>query len=147
MFPPGDVYDDGFGGIDSVQWTMNPWGETSWQEVTEGCYDGSASCIRIDSMEQWGGLHIYYNQPFPPDTFETLSLVLKAVDGSGELQLAPSLEGERCIEETVQVAGNDWITVEFILSEACADFDAISAVTLANNTESFSFLIDAIWFE
>lgn len=145
--PPGDVYDDEFGGIDSVRWTMNPWGNATWDEASEGCYNGSASCIRVRDMEQWGGLHIYYNQGFPPQTFTTLTLALKAVSGNGELTVAPSYEGERCTEQAVSITTDAWSEVTIPLADSCADFDLISAVTLSNRTDTLTFLIDAVWFE
>jgi hypothetical protein len=39
--PPRVIYDDAYGGIDQVRWTMNPWGGASDSEVTDGCYKGS----------------------------------------------------------------------------------------------------------
>lgn len=38
--PPGDVYDEGWGGIDQVRWAPNPWGDASASQITEGCAAG-----------------------------------------------------------------------------------------------------------
>ena len=57
-----DIYVNGYGGIERVQWTMNPWSGAKPTETTSACPEGS--CLRIAGMGSGSGFHIYYPQAF-----------------------------------------------------------------------------------
>ncbi len=142
--PPADVYTDGYGGIDEVRWTMNPWGSASASVVTDGCYEGS--CIQIDDLAQWDGLHIYYRQAFPASTFSRLTLRVRALSGAGDLVVAPSHEGQRCTE-TVAPAVDSWSQITVDIASACASESEINAVTISNPSDAKVLLLDDVVFE
>lgn len=142
--PPSDVYVDGYGGIDQVRWMMNPWGSASASEVTDGCYEGS--CIRVDDLAQWDGFHIYYRQSFPPSTFSRLTMRLRALSGAGEIVVAASHEGERCVETQTE-AGSEWTQVTVSLDDTCAQMAEINAITVSNTSESKALLLDDVMFK
>jgi hypothetical protein len=144
--PPGDVYDEGWGGIDQVRWQCNPWGDAHCSETSEGCADDSASCVLVTDLEQWGGLHIYYRQSFPTSTFSKLSLELRARSGGGELTVSPSQEGTRC-DETHVTVGSDWTSVEIDVAASCASLPELNALTISNQSETMDLLVDEIRYE
>lgn len=139
--PPGDVYVDGYGGIDEVRWAINPWGGASAAETPDGCYAGS--CIRVDSLGQYNGFHIYYRQAFPTSTFSSLSLRLRALSGGGELVIAPSHEGDRCTE-TKTTVGPDWSEVTIDVAAACGALPELNAVTVDNPGNPMVLLVDDV---
>jgi len=141
--PDGRVYTDGYGGIDSVRWQANPWGDTDVSETNEGCFNSSASCLRIDNMGSWSGLHLYYWQAFPAHTFNTLSLWAKTLSGTMNLDLAPSHDGERCEEKQVTVS-TEWTQITFDLSEACTEFEILTSVTFSHGGDAVPLLLDDI---
>ena len=144
--PPGNVYDEAWGGIDQVRWQCNPWGAADCSETTDGCAESSRSCVLISNLEQWDGFHIYYRQPFPTATFSRLSLQLRARSGSGEVVVAPSLEGERCTETTVSVS-QAWVPVEIDVTASCVQLSELNALTVSNQTETMDLLVDEIRYE
>ena len=144
--PPGDVYDEGWGGIYEVRWQCNPWGNAECSEATDGCADGSPSCVRVRNLEQWGGFHIYYRQSFPTETFSVLRLQLRARSGSGEVVVAPSHDGERCDETTVSV-GSEWVPVEIDVTASCGALAELNALTISNQSETMDLLVDEIFYE
>lgn len=144
--PPAVVYGDGYGGIDQVRWMMNPWNGASAQEVTQGCYGGGGSCIRVDGLGSGRGFHIYYRQSFPASTFARLSLRLRAVAGGGSLVVAPSNEGTRCAETSVTASGAEWSQVTIALASACASQAAIDSITV-DARSTMSLLLDDVRFE
>lgn len=141
--PPRVIYDDAYGGIDEVRWTMNPWGGATDSEVTDGCYHGS--CIRLDNLGQWEGFHIYYRKAFPASTFSTLSLRVRSLSGNGEITVAPSHDGERCAEKTVAV-GPAWSDVSIDVTSACSAVPAINAMTVSNLSDPMVLLLDDVSF-
>ena len=144
--PPGDVYDEGWGGIDQVRWQCNPWGDASCSETTEGCAEGSESCVLLSNLAQWDGFHIYYRQSFPTTTFSHLSLQLRAQSGGGEVVVAPSHDGERCEETTVNV-GDQWSPVEIDVAASCAALSELNALTVSNQSETMDLLVDEVRYE
>jgi hypothetical protein len=144
--PPGDVYDEEWGGIDQVRWACNPWGAADCSETTEGCAEGSDSCVLIRNLEQWDGFHIYYRQSFPTSTFSRLSLQLRTRSGGGEVVVAPSNEGERCAETTVSVS-SEWAPIEIDVAASCTQLAELNALTLSNQTETMDVLVDEICYE
>ncbi|MBI5532937.1 MAG: hypothetical protein HY898_09495 [Deltaproteobacteria bacterium] len=143
--PPATVYGDGYGGIDQVRWQINPWGSAKGSETTEGCFGDKGSCIRVDSLGQYSGFHIYYRQAFPTTTFAELSMRFKAVSGGGELVVAPSHEGDRCTETKVTV-GAEWSQAVIDVTAACASLPAINAVTVDNPGATMVLLVDDVVF-
>lgn len=141
--PPGDVYDEGWGGIDQVRWAPNPWGSASVSEVEEGCADNSDSCVLFSDLEQWDGFHLYYRQAFPSSTFSRLSLSLRARSGGGELGVAPSNDGEEC-DPTLVTVGAEWTTVEIDVAERCGALDMLNAVTVSNHGAAMDLLVDEV---
>lgn len=144
--PPGDVYDEGWGGIDQVRWAPNPWGAATASEVSAGCADDSASCVRFDHLEQWDGFHLYYRQAFPTGTFSRLTLRLRAESGGGELNVTPSHEGAEC-EPTRVVVGAEWLTVEIDVAAVCGAVPELNEVTVSNAAETMTLLVDEVRFE
>jgi hypothetical protein len=143
--PPAVVYGDGYGGIPEVRWAINPWGEGTASESTEGCVGGAGSCIQLAGLGQYSGFHIYYRQPFPTATFASLTLSLRAASGSGEVVVAPSLEGERCTETTVAV-GAEWTEVTVALGSSCSNLANLNAVTVDNPGSPLTLLVDEVRF-
>ena len=143
--PPAAVYGDGYGGIDGVRWQFNPWGEATDAETTDGCWGGTGSCIRVDSLGQWNGFHIYYRQPFPGDTFATLSLRARTGAGTGRLNVAASLEGERCVGTEVEV-GPEWSEATLDLASTCGALATINAVTADNPGPAMVLFLDDVRF-
>ncbi len=141
--PDGRVYTDGWGGIDSVRWQPNPWGDTVVSETSEGCFNNSSSCLRIDNMGSWSGLHLYYWQGFPADTFSTLTMQARTLSGTMDLDAAPSHDGERCTQTQTTVS-TEWIQISFDLSEACAGFSVLSSVTFSHGGPAVPLLLDDI---
>ncbi|MBW2456053.1 MAG: hypothetical protein JRI68_16160 [Deltaproteobacteria bacterium] len=142
--PPAQIYGDGYGGIPEVRWAINPWGDGSDSETSDGCYDGS--CIQVAQLGQYNGFHLYYRQPFPVATFATFSIRFRATSGDGELVVAPSLDGERCSETTATV-GAEWSEVTVDLATVCAGFDTINGVTVDNPSSPKTLLVDDARFE
>ncbi len=138
--PDGKVYGDEWGGMDQVRWTPLEWDGAHVTEVSEGCYAGS-SCLRA-SIAQWSGFHLYLRQAFPADTFSTLRLWVRGEAGT-QLLIAPSDEGERCTEQTVDVT-DAWQQVTFDLTAACAGFDLLTSVTVQNTTARATVWLDEI---
>ena len=141
--PPATVYGDGYGGIDQVRWMPNPWEPAAASETSAGCYQGS--CVRIDNLAQWGGLHIYYRQAFPSTTFAKLSLRVRALSGGGEMKVAPSHEGDRCEETSISVA-DAWSQHTIDVKAVCAGHDLINALTIQNLGAATVLLLDDIVF-
>ncbi len=142
--PPAQIYGDSYGGIPEVRWAINPWGDATASESTDGCHDGS--CIQVDQLGQYSGLHLYYRQPFPTATFATVSLRFRASSGDGDLVVAPSLDGERCTETSATV-GPDWSEVTIDLATVCPGLDHINGVTVDNPSSPKVLLIDDARFE
>lgn len=144
FIPPGDVYVDAYGGIEGVTWAPNPWGDgASVEETSDGCADGSASCLRV-RLGQWAGAHLYYRQPFPTDTFETLSFSLFGLTSPNDIVIAPSSDGERCVETSVAIVENDWTEITVTLADACSAVPNLNGVTFSCNSEGCEFLMDDI---
>lgn len=146
--PSGVVYEDGWGGIDEVRWMMNPWGEAEmgfFGEVTDGCFGGSASCLRLERFGMFSGVHIFYRGAIPTESFSTLRLRLHASE-PGEILVAPSMDGERCVEQSVAV-GPEWTEAVIDVTTACAALPRINAVTLDNPGSLVALTLDDIVFE
>lgn len=144
--PPGDVYDEGWGGIDQVRWQCNPWGEATCSEISEGCAEGSATCVLVDNLAEWDGLHLYYRQSFPTATFSALRLKLRARGGGGEVLVSPSYEGTRCRETAVTV-GEEWVDVRVDVTAGCTELSELNALTISNQSDTMDLLIDEIRYE
>ncbi len=142
--PPGDVYEDGWGGIDQVRWQPNPWGDASITESDSDCSSGS--CVRVDNLAQWSGFHLYYRQAFPVSTFKTLRLKVRALEGTGEVSVSASLEGERCSETKVSVS-TEYRDVEIDVTSTCSNLQEINEVTADNPGQTLTLLLDEIRFE
>ena len=144
--PPGDVYDEGWGGIDEVRWAPNPWGDASASETSEGCAEASASCVLMSALGQWDGFHLYYGQAFPTSTFSRLSLQLRARSGGGELLVAPSNDGVEC-DSTSVVVGAEWTTVDIDVASVCGALTDLNAVTVSNAGDTMDLLVDEVFYE
>lgn len=144
--PAGQVYRDEWGGIPEVRWMPNPWGDTSVSETADGCHDGSASCIRVTNMGSWSGLHIYTWQPFPTDSFTTLTVWARTTESTMDLAVAPSHDGERCGEQQVLVT-TEWTEITFDLATACPAAPQLGSVTFSNGGSAVPLLLDDILFE
>jgi len=143
--PPGDVYRDGWGGIDQVRWQDNPWGGVRVSETSDGCHNGSASCLRLDGLGDWGGVHLYYWQGFPSETFATLTLWARTTTGTIEVRVGPGHEGDVCGEQSVTL-DTTWAQLSFDLATACATLPILSAVTLSSGGDPVPVILDDIQF-
>jgi len=141
--PPALVYGDGYGGIDEVRWTMNPWGTAKASEVTQGCYGGS--CIRVDGLASASGFHVYYRQAFAAGIYSALSLRAQAVSGGGGLEIAASRGGVRC-QGTAVTVGREWAEARIDLAATCTNLDTIDAVTVYGGA-AMVLLLDDVRFE
>jgi hypothetical protein len=147
--PPALIYGDEWGGIDQVRWGLNAWGEAEagfHGEVADGCYDGSASCVRVDQLAQWSGFHLYYRQPFPASIFARLSLRARTAAGEGMITVSPGNEGARCEGTTVAVSSEAFTEVTIQLSDVCAGIEDLSLVTVENPGPSIALVIDEVRF-
>ncbi|MBN2723267.1 MAG: hypothetical protein JXR95_04255 [Deltaproteobacteria bacterium] len=144
-YPPSDVYDEGYGGIDGARWTPNPWGNATMKEISTDCAQDSESCILIKNMSMGDGFHIYYRNPFPVSTFSTLTLSFRAQSGSGSLVVAPS-NGSRCTETTIE-ANSEWQSVVINVPESCSEFSEINGVTFSSRTDNIDLVVDEIYFD
>lgn len=146
--PPAAVYDDGWGGIDEVRWAINPWGAAQsgfYGEVGEGCYGGSASCVRVDQLAQWSGFHLYYRHPFPASTFARLSLQARTVTGEGMITVSPANETARCEGTTVPIT-DTFTEITIDLAGACAGIDRLSMITVENPGPDIALVLDDVRF-
>ncbi len=128
--PPGEVYVDAWGGIDGVNWRINPWGSITATETSDGCL--MDRCLRLDDVDQWTGAHVDYRQGFTLGSFSALEFDIRTDGASGEIQFALSLDGERCAQRAVAVSG-EWAHV--VISDfagACAAFPTLGGFTLDN---------------
>lgn len=143
FLPPKDVYVDGYGGIEAVQWMMNPWGGALPSEVTSGCVSGS--CLRIDAIQNAVGFHIYYRESFPPTTFKTLHFSARTAAGVGTLWAMPTSNDASCSITTITV-GESWTEWNLDLATVCAGVPAINAVTF-NGLTPMTLFLDNVRFE
>ena len=145
--PPGVIFDDAFGGIDLVRWMINPWGEAEsgfFGPTEEGCRDGA--CLLVETLGQWSGFHLFYRGAFPPSTFTRLVMQVSA-DVPGEIQIAPSHEGERC-EMTRVAVGPGFQEVTIDLATVCGGLPLLNAVTIDNPSEAtLALRLDDVRFE
>jgi len=144
--PPRDIFDDDFGGIDGVRWQINPWGEAEagfFGRVEDGCFDGA--CLRVMTLAQWSGFHLFYRQSFPTSTFSRVSLRVHA-SSPGEISIAGANDGERCEALTVPV-GPEWATVSYDVSTSCAAMSEINGITIDNPGADIALTLDDVRFE
>jgi expansin (peptidoglycan-binding protein) len=139
--PPADVYVDGWGGIPEVRWQPNPWDGTEIAEVDSGCRSGS--CLGVSPFEQWSGFHLYYRQPFPVDTFATLTLWARAASGEGAIDVAPNGDGGQC-QVTSVALGDDWSQITVDVAGACEGLDTLNTVTVQNTGAAFELMLDDV---
>lgn len=142
--PPGNVYDDGWGGIPGLRWMPNPWGETEVTETTEGCHDGSESCLRVDNMVMGSGMHLYIWQAFPVDAFDTLTVWGRTLEGSMDFIVSPSNDGTRCGEHEATVT-TEWTEITINIADICTTEPILSSVTFAHG-QANTLLLDDIEF-
>jgi len=144
--PPGDVYDEHWGGIDGVRWEPNPWGSASLSETGDGCADGSASCVLLTSFAD-SGLHITYRHVFPTTTFASLSLQLRAQSGSGQVEVAPRSEDARCDVPTVVDVSVEWTAVTIDVAASCPGVADLHGLTISRPSAAMDLLVDEIRYE
>jgi hypothetical protein len=128
---PPDIYVDGYGGIEDVRWTMNPWSSASPSETTSGCQAGK--CLRVSGLVSGAGFHIYYPAAFAPTTFRNLRLAGRAESGGGSIVVKMQGEGNECSESTVNLA-TDWTETVIDLAAACAGQGLVSMFTVQSST-------------
>jgi hypothetical protein len=145
--PPGDIYVDGWGGIDEVRWQINPWGEAEagfFGEVNDACHSGT--CVRVEQLAQWTGFHLYYRQAFPTSTFSRVTLRARTMSGQGMIQVAPSHDGERCEGRTFEI-GETYTDIAIDLADVCAGRALLSALTIDNPGPRIALVIDDVRYE
>lgn len=144
--PPGDVYDDGWGGIDGVRWDPNTWGDTTLSETADGCAGGSGSCLLLRRFEG-SGLHLTYRHVFPVETFSTLSLSLRAASGGGSVEVAPRSEDSRCAGPTTVDVTASWGFVDIDVAASCPDTEWIHGLTISHPSSAMDLVVDDVLFE
>jgi hypothetical protein len=145
--PPGDVFVEGWGGIDEVRWSINPWGEAErgfFGETRDGCFEGS--CLEVAQLAQWTGFHLYYRQLFPRDVFSRARMRLRTRSGTTELVVSGSSDGERCRETRVTV-GEEWTEVTLDLVSSCSSLSTLNGLTIDNGGNRVSLLLDDVRLE
>ncbi len=140
---PAEVFVDGFGGIDEVRWRWNGWGPGDYDVTSAGCQSGS--CLRVDGIGAWEGMHLYYVQGFPRDDFRSLHLALRTVSGSGAVLVAPSFEGMTCTQTMVTVT-SAWSTLDLDLASLCPSRPTLDGVTLQVGGAGLSLMLDDVRF-
>jgi hypothetical protein len=145
FLPPGDVYDEAWGGIDGVRWVTNTWGNASVSEVTTGCADASASCVLISNLQD-SGVHVVYRVSFPTATFSRLTLQLRALSGGGTVEVAPRSAEARCTPTTVTLS-DQWTPVEIDVATSCAAYSTVQGLTISRSSGAVDLLVDEIRFE
>jgi expansin (peptidoglycan-binding protein) len=141
--PPAVVYDDAYGGIDRVRWRINPWSGVSASEARDGCFSGS--CVRIDTLAQWSGLHFYYVQGFPSSTFRSLSFRARALSGEGKLNVTFYGQGASCAK-TEWTASTEWTETQVDIATACTGAFSVEGITIDNPGDPKTLLLDDIRF-
>jgi expansin (peptidoglycan-binding protein) len=141
-FEPPPVYIDAYGGITSVKWQMNPWGNARASETTAGCKSGS--CIRVQGLASASGFHIYYPHTFASTMWKSLTLNVRAEKGTGKLEVAASDDGQTCSMTSVDLS-EGFASVTLDLATTCASLPKLNAVTVYGDT-SLTALFDDIVF-
>lgn len=143
--PPGDVYDEGWGGIEGVRWEINPWGNSTAAEIKDGCAESSASCVLLGNFAG-GGAHITYRTYFPTATFAHLTLQLRTQSGSGAVEVAPRSEAGRCDPTTVEV-DSQWKSVDIDVAARCTMYNELQGLTISKSSASMDLVVDEIFFK
>jgi hypothetical protein len=128
---PPDIYVDGYGGIERVRWTMNPWSSASPRESSDGCQSGR--CLRVSGLGSGAGLHIYYPAAFAPRTFRNLRLFARSDSGTGAIVVKMQGDGYACTETTVDLT-TTWSEAVIDLATACTGTGTVSMFTLQSST-------------
>ncbi len=145
--PPGDVYDEGWGGIDGVRWEANAWGNASLSEITEDCANASASCFLISNLQGGDGVNVTYRNSFPTTTFSRLSLQLRARTGSGEVQVVPRSEAARCSAPTVVQVDTEWALIEIDVATSCPEYTELEGLAIRSPADTLDLVVDEIRYE
>jgi len=140
---PPDIYVNGYGGIERVQWTMNPWSSANPSETTNGCQEGS--CLRVAGLASGAGFHIYYPQSFAPTTFRTLRMALRAESGAGKVSVTLNGDSGGCAENPVDLT-TDWAETSIDLATACSGVASVSMFTVYVS-EPLVLMLDNLRFE
>jgi len=141
--PPGDIYVDAWGGIPSVLWQINPWGNATADETTSGCASGS--CVRVSGLAQWTGFHLYYRQAFPTATFGSVTFKARVASGATTILAAPSNDGTRCTDTMFQV-GTDFAEFTIPVGSVCGALSELNALTIQNTGAAAVLTIDDVRF-
>lgn len=141
---PPDIYVNGYGGIERVRWTMNPWSSASPSETTTGCQEGQ--CLRVAGMTSGAGFHIYYPQAFAPATFRTLRLGLRAQSGTGKVSVTLNGDGGGCADTPVALTA-EWAETTIDLASACAGRPTVSMFTVHGSAAALVLMLDNVRFE
>lgn len=129
--PPPDLYADGYGGIERVRWTMNPWGSARPSETDDGCHTGT--CLRITGLTSGSGFHIHYPAAFASTTFRRLHLWGRTESGSGTLVVKLQGEHYTCAETSMALT-SAWAGFAIDLGTTCAGQGLISMFTAVAGT-------------
>jgi len=144
--PPADIYVDGWGGIPSVTWQIDPWGAAEngfFGETSSSCASGS--CVRVADLDQWTGFHLYYRQSFPTSTFTSVSFKARVASGSGTILVAPSHDGTRCSDTTFSVTAS-YTEFTIPIASVCSGLTELNALTFQNSGASVDLTIDDVRF-
>ena len=141
-----DPYVDGLGGIEHVRWQQGGWGGGTIDVArASGCRAGS--CIGVTGLDGWGGVQLYYNQPFALAGLSRLALQASA---PSDVPLELKLLGEGGAECAAVdfTAGASFARTELDLTAACAGVSAVRTVQVQlMRATSGDFVLDDIVFE
>lgn len=144
---PADVFVNGFGGIDQVRWSINPWGEAEmgfYGPFETDCFEGS--CLRVERFAQWTGFHLYYRQAFPTSSFSRLRFRARTRGDSTNIAVGLSNDGTRCMESRVEIT-EAWTEYTLDVTASCAGSPVINGVTFDNGGMLVDLLLDDVRFE
>lgn len=147
LVPDGTVYDDAWGGIDGVEWAINPWGQAEegfFGEVTDGCFMDSASCVRVETLAPGTGFHVFNRMYYPISTYRTLTMQLSA-SAATTLNIMPSDDGMRC-EMTPVMVGPGFSEVTIDVPAVCTGFEFHNGFTVENIGDLVALTLDDIRF-
>ena len=143
--PDGTVYSDEFGGTDPVLWELNTYNGAQAGESSDDCAEGT-SCIRVTNYAQWSGAVFRINDALPVGPYQELTMMLKAANGSGTVEVQVGQEGGTTCEPLEVEVGSDWVSVALDLTQGCDEVVEWGRIALINETEPFDLIVDEVVF-
>ena len=142
--PRGDVYDEGWGGVENLEWQSLTWGSATIEETDSDCADGP-SCLRVN-LPQFNGARAFQINDFHGDTFQSLQLQVRTVSGTGEVTVNVDADGGMNCESQVVAVSETWQQVTLDLPGGCAGRTDLSALSLVAGSDGVELLVDEVFF-